>query len=87
MLEINLLWTHSDPKAKEPQGRSFAAFFRDGGAWRQRAYELPDEVINAARVQYRGPDSDGYGVAVRVWDGIRNTSMELDPGRSVLHPP
>ena len=86
MLQIDLLWTHSDPKVQEPQGRSFDAFFRDGGAWRQGTYELPDAVINTARAQYCGPDRDGYGVAVRVWDGTRYTSMELDAGRSVLAP-
>jgi hypothetical protein len=69
MLQVDLLWTHPDPGAVGLQGRSFDGFFRDGGAWRRRAYDVPDEAITAARAEYRGPDAEGYGVAVRVWDG------------------
>jgi hypothetical protein len=84
MLQVDLLWTHPDPKAADPGGRSFDDFFRDGGAWRTRTYDVPDQAINAARTEYRGPDSEGYGVAVRVWHGSHCTTMALDPGRTVL---
>jgi hypothetical protein len=85
MLRVDLLWTHPDPGAAEPAGRSFEDFFRDRGAWRGRAYEVPDKAITAARAEYRGADAEGYGVAVRVWDGTHSTAMALDPGRAVLH--
>jgi hypothetical protein len=85
MLQIDLLWTHPDPGAADPQGRSFDGFFRDGGAWRRRAHEVPDEAIAAARAEYRGSDEEGYGVAVRVWDGTHHTAMALDPGRTLVH--
>ncbi len=84
MLRVDLLWTHPDPRAADPGGRSFEDFFRDGGAWRTRAYAVPDQAITAARAEYRGPDGEGYGVAVRVWDGTRYVAMALDPGRTVL---
>jgi hypothetical protein len=85
VLQVDLLWTHSDPRAADPRGRSFDDFFRDGGAWRRRAYDVPDHAITAARAEYRGPDAEGYGIAVRVWDGTHHTALMLDPGRSVLH--
>ncbi len=59
MLRIDLLWTNPDPEAAEPRGRSFEGFFRDGGAWWSRAYEVAPEAINAARAEYRGPDGEG----------------------------
>jgi hypothetical protein len=46
---------------------------------------VPDKAINAARAEYRGPDSEGYGVAVQVWDRAHRTAMALDLGRTVLH--
>jgi hypothetical protein len=84
MLRVDLLWTHPDPRAADPGGRSFEDFFRDGGAWRMRTYDVPDQAITAARAEYRGPDDKGYGVAVRVWDGYRWIAMALDPSCTVL---
>ena len=84
MLQVDLLWTHPDPGAAKPEGHSFEGFFRDGGAWRVGAYEVPQDAIIAARSEYRRPDRDGYGVAVRVRAGTHHIVMAFDPGRAVL---
>jgi hypothetical protein len=84
MLRVDLLWTHPDPGAAAPAEHSFDRLFRDGGAWRTRSYEVPQDAITAARAEYRGPDDKGYGVAVEVWDGTHCTGMALDPGRTAL---
>ncbi len=84
MLQVDLLWTHPDPAAPAPRGRSFDDLFRDGGAWRRGVHEVADAAIVAARAQYRGPDAEGYGVAVQVSDRAHRVAMALDPGRSVL---
>jgi hypothetical protein len=84
MLRVDLLWTHPDPGSAKPEGRSLDRFFQDGGAWRTRTYDVPQEAITAARAEYRGPDGEGYGVAVGVWDGTHYTAMALDPGHTVL---
>jgi hypothetical protein len=60
-------------------GYEFGDFFHDQAEWTRQSYDTPEEVFAAASGAYKGPDSDGTGVAVKVWDGTEHHTCYLFP--------
>lgn len=70
---ISISWIDAagDVLPDAPAGCNVADFFEDRAAWMGDEYTCGQDVFDAAEAAYRGPDLDGIGIQVTIWDERR----------------